>query len=98
MTQLQKVAIKRDPSYPAGQPAPMFLDCPCGLRHPVDFPYGADIHCECGLAFSALGWVLDSALVKHNPLTHDPDDALERVDEATTAWMDKWGPPGAMRP
>lgn len=53
-----KRAVKRDPTAPVGQPAELYwLDCGCGRCVPVDFPEGGDAACDCGVIYSARGWV-----------------------------------------
>lgn len=61
---LTKLALKRDPTVPIGQPAPMHLDCPCGQSLPVPrVPFAGVqvIQCQCGARYSAEGWVLERA-------------------------------------
>jgi hypothetical protein len=53
-----KLALKRDQSIPAGQPAPLHLDCRCGTRLPMpeDDPT-AIVECpSCGAAYDTDGW------------------------------------------
>lgn len=55
--QLVKLAVKRDPSVPMGQPAPCWLDCRCG--HRVDLVPGHEVlTCACGNRYGRNGWQL----------------------------------------
>jgi len=60
-----KLALKRDPDVPAGQPAPMHLDCPCGQQVPAD----DDVNeCACGATYDHRGYVITpSAASKTEP-------------------------------
>ena len=49
-----KVAVIRDPSVPPGQPAPMWLNCPCGAK-PATRYQGPDVTCACGKVYSHNG-------------------------------------------
>lgn len=53
---LAKVAVIRDPSVPPGQPAPMWLNCPCGAKPPLT--EGTVIVCPCGEHYERNGRVL----------------------------------------
>jgi len=53
-----KLALKRDPSVPVGQPAPMFLDCPCGERLTATDSINS---CKCGAAYDARGYVITAS-------------------------------------
>ena len=57
---LRKLALKRDPNVPVGQPAPMHLDCPCGTQIAVN----ADVMaCSgCGSEYNSMGWKLEPKL------------------------------------
>lgn len=63
MIALVKLALKRDPSVPMGQPAPLHLDCPCGrvLSVPsIGYRIGSksEITCGgCGNVYTAHGWL-----------------------------------------
>lgn len=60
--QLIKLALKRDSSIPAGQPAPMHLNCQCGSSLPVE---DADIECgTCGNRYNSAGWLLHGKAVR----------------------------------
>ncbi len=50
-----KLALKRDPDAPVGQPAAMHLDCPCGQHVLVT---GETNHCACGAVYDRRGWVI----------------------------------------
>jgi len=60
-----KLALKRDPDVPAGQPASMHLDCPCGQQVPAD----DDVNqCACGATYDHRGYVITpSAASKTEP-------------------------------
>ena len=40
-----KLAAKRGPGYPVGQPAPMYLDCLCGAHLPMNYDNGKTTTC-----------------------------------------------------
>jgi hypothetical protein len=62
MAALTKLALKRDQSVPAGQPAPLYLDCPCGTRIDVQpaglTGNGINVCAGCGAAYDGLGWLI----------------------------------------
>jgi hypothetical protein len=57
-----KIAIRRDMSYPVGQPASMHAVCVC--RERIELPVGGptgDFSCgSCGREFTPSGWVVQS--------------------------------------
>jgi hypothetical protein len=55
-----KIALRREPGYPIGTPAPMHAICACGQR--LDFPAtAASVKCSnCGRKWSAAGWLIGS--------------------------------------
>lgn len=53
-----KLAVKRDPVAPVGQPAEMHVDCPCGYQVPIT---SNDNHCDCGAVYDRSGWVKRSS-------------------------------------
>lgn len=56
---LTKVAAIRDPLAPAGRPAQMFLNCPCGADPKTSFKDdGPDVVCKCGTVYSPRGYVI----------------------------------------
>lgn len=55
---LTKLALKRDPSVPVGQPATMFLDCPCGERLTANNSINP---CLCGAKYDARGYVITAS-------------------------------------
>lgn len=58
---LKKVAMIRVPGYPQGVPAPMYLNCPCGIKPMTDLETGFDVVCRCGRKFSYNGYVIEGA-------------------------------------
>jgi len=48
-----KLAVKRDPDAPVGQPAEMHVDCPCGNQVPI---MSKDNYCDCGAVYDRAGW------------------------------------------
>ena len=54
-----KVAVIRAPGYPMGQPAPGYLNCPCGAQ-PATLIDGPDVPCTCGVTYTANGWIVDA--------------------------------------
>jgi len=66
---LVKVALRRDPTYPLGQPAPLVLWCPCGEVLPV---VGTDAYLigtrcpSCGRTFSHDGYIQAETLQERN--------------------------------
>jgi hypothetical protein len=52
--ELVKVARIRQPGYPVGVPAPMYLNCPCGAK-----PEAPDlvVECACGRVYDANGYL-----------------------------------------
>ncbi len=52
---LVKLALKRDISVPIGQPAPLHLDCPCGVEVPVISDYQTCI--GCGNTYDEAGYL-----------------------------------------
>lgn len=54
-----KLALRREPGYPAGEPAPCFLQCFCGKKVPVPVGQTANVTCsECQMEYTATGWVV----------------------------------------
>jgi hypothetical protein len=51
-----KVAVIRQAGAPVGQPAPCYLNCPCGARPVVSD--AERITCGCGAVYSPSGWLL----------------------------------------
>ena len=67
-TQTTKVAWRRDPSVPAGQPALGRFDCPCGATiNGVDFASANDYPCQCGRVYDSRGWLVS------NPYDEPPE-------------------------
>jgi hypothetical protein len=58
----QKLALKRDPDAPAGQPAEMHVDCPCGQEVII---ISNDNACDCGAVYDGAGWVKRSSVASH---------------------------------
>jgi hypothetical protein len=58
-TGFTKIAWRRDPSVPAGQPALGHFNCPCGnVIEDVEFG-GPDNHeCKCGRVWDGRGWLV----------------------------------------
>ena len=56
-----KRALKREPGYPVGVPAPLYLDCECGhhlsMPHVNGLPIQAYV-CLCGREYDPRGWLL----------------------------------------
>ncbi len=52
---LVKLALKRDSNATVGQPAPMHLDCPCGVAVPIVGVLQACI--GCGTVYYYDGWI-----------------------------------------
>lgn len=52
-----KVAVRREPGYPVGSPAPMFLVCVCGSKVAIDAEMRI-VACECGEAYDSRGYRL----------------------------------------
>ena len=54
-----KVAMIREPGHPIGQPAPVYLNCPCGAKPSVP-AMSADVHvhCQCGKVYTFDGWLV----------------------------------------
>lgn len=53
---ITKVALRRDPAAPIGQPAPLHVVCPCGATVPQT---DAGMTCrQCGQRFDSRGWLL----------------------------------------
>lgn len=57
-----KVAMVREPGYPVGVTAPMYLNCPCGAKPATDG--SADVACACGQRYSGTGWVMSNPAVQ----------------------------------
>lgn len=55
----QKLALKRDPDAPIGQPADMHVDCPCGQEVMV---LSDNNQCDCGAVYDRNGWVKRSSV------------------------------------
>ena len=54
-----KCALRRRPGYAVGEPAPVYLVCPCGGEVDVDPAEGGAVKCEaCGRTFDRAGWIL----------------------------------------
>lgn len=55
-----KRALKREPGYPVGIPAPMYLDCECGHHLPIPEIKGMPMtyQCLCGRVYDARGWIV----------------------------------------
>lgn len=58
--ELIKVAMIRQPGYPSGQPAPLFLKCPCGAKPATDVDKHEDVVCSCGQHYTYNGWLIDT--------------------------------------
>jgi len=58
----QKLALKRDPDAPIGQPADMHIDCLCGKEVMI---LSDDNHCDCGAVYDRAGWVKRSSVASH---------------------------------
>jgi len=54
-----KLARRREPNAPQGQPAPMHFDCPCGQKVPVTSDANT---CTCGAVYDSDGWVIAASL------------------------------------
>ena len=58
-TQTTKIAWRRDPSVPAGQPATGTFNCPCGGKiEGVSFGDGSEHTCQCGRVWDSRGWLV----------------------------------------
>lgn len=58
-TSTAKIAWRRNPDVPAGQPAPGRLNCPCG--HVIEngqFADGSEHPCKCGRTWDSRGWLV----------------------------------------
>jgi len=54
-----KIAWRRDPSVPAGQPALGSFNCPCGHTITgVSFGSEQDNPCQCGRVWDGRGWLV----------------------------------------
>lgn len=53
-----KVAIIREPGHPVGEPAPCYLNCPCGAKPPAPADAGLMTWCACGAIYDAAGWLV----------------------------------------
>jgi hypothetical protein len=55
-----KRALKREPGYPVGVPAPLYLDCTCGHKLSIPQVRGLPVTfiCACGIEYDAAGWVV----------------------------------------
>lgn len=53
---LTKVAVIREPGHPVGQPAPCYLNCPCGAK-PALTGRGSVV-CACGTIYDERGWII----------------------------------------
>jgi len=54
-----KIAWRRDPSVPAGQPALGSFNCPCGNTITgVSFGSEEDNPCQCGRVWDGHGWLV----------------------------------------
>lgn len=51
-----KRALRREPGYPIGKPAPMYLLCGCGNHLAVTD--GQQSICLCGIVYDDHGWIL----------------------------------------
>jgi len=61
-TSTAKVAWRRDPDVPAGQPALGSFACPCGATvGGVAFGDGGTYPCACGRTFDSRGWIIGGA-------------------------------------
>ena len=59
-TRLTKVAMIREPGYPAGQAAPCYLNCPCGAKPRTSVTADPEItfvECACGRVYDTAGWL-----------------------------------------
>lgn len=57
-----KRALKVEPGYLVGKPAPLYLDCECGhhLAMPKGFQEDAGLTvCECGRQYDSFGWIVE---------------------------------------
>jgi hypothetical protein len=59
MPNLVKVAVIRMPGYPIGQPAPCYLNCPCGAK-PKRGGLAEYVPCVCGAVYSFNGYLVNS--------------------------------------
>jgi hypothetical protein len=59
MAKRVKAALIRDPSVPAGQPAPLHVVCDCGHHVPIthECPGELNVCLSCGTAFDDNGWI-----------------------------------------
>lgn len=55
-----KRALKREPGYPVGVTAPLYLDCVCGKKLTLPTIKGLPMtyQCECGREYDAQGWII----------------------------------------
>jgi hypothetical protein len=52
-----KAALIREPGYPVGVPAPMYLNCSCG--HKVNVFQTSNTTCpKCGTTYDSRGWIV----------------------------------------
>ena len=54
----QKLALKRDPDAPSGQPAEMHVDCPCGQEVII---ISNDNACDGGAVYDGAGWTSETS-------------------------------------
>ena len=59
-----KLAWIREPGYPAGQPAPGYFDCLCGIRITgIDYAQKALVRCVgCDRVYDGEGWIKGGAV------------------------------------
>ena len=57
-----KLALKRDPHAPVGQPGAMHLDCHCGQQVLVTAETNS---CACGAIYDRSGWVITPSAASH---------------------------------
>lgn len=61
-TATTKVAWRRDPDVPPGQPALGHFPCPCGAKvDGVAFGDGNEYPCGCGRVYDSRGWIVSGA-------------------------------------
>lgn len=56
-----KKALIREEGYPVGRPGPMYLNCVCGKKLPVQAPFTEEcVPCACGYVYDSRGWILNT--------------------------------------
>lgn len=61
-TRLVKRALIRAEGYPEGAPAPMYIQCGCGVKRDIIRPFDRNsfTYCECGLIYDGAGYIREN--------------------------------------